>query len=170
MSTAERSSSAIRVRQFRTGDEGAFRRLNEEWITAFFRLEEKDKEMFADPKSVVLDKGGFIFLAERETADGGAEVIGCCALRPMGPREFEVSKMAVAPALRGSGVGREILQHTIDFARANGTLRLYIETSHKLPNAIHLYESVGFVHIPAERVVPSPYVRADIFMELLLPQ
>jgi ribosomal protein S18 acetylase RimI-like enzyme len=86
----------------------------------------------------------------------------------MGNGGFEVSKMAVSPGLRGAGVGRQILEHVVDFARANGAKRLYIETSHKLPNAIHLYESVGFRHLPPERVVASPYNRADVYMEMFL--
>ena len=158
----------LTIRHFEPGDEEAFRRLNEEWITAFFRLEAKDEEMFADPERVVLNKGGHIFLAERQSDEGGLAVIGCCALLPMGSAEFEVSKMAVSPSLRGGGVGRAVLRHAIDFARARGVRRLYIETNHILSNAIHLYESLGFEHLPAHRVVPSPYARADIFMELLL--
>jgi hypothetical protein len=31
--------SAIAIRPFRSGDEAAFRRLNEEWITHYFKLE-----------------------------------------------------------------------------------------------------------------------------------
>jgi putative acetyltransferase len=34
--------------------------------------------------------------------------------------------------------------------------------------AIRLYESLGFRHLPPERVVPSVYARADVYMELWL--
>jgi hypothetical protein len=34
--------------------------------------------------------------------------------------------------------------------------------------AIRLYESVGFQHVPPERVIPSAYARADVYMELYL--
>ena len=44
--------------------------------------------------------------------------------------------------------------------------RLYLETNRKLALAIRLYESVGFRHLPPERVVPSPYARANVYMEL----
>jgi putative acetyltransferase len=166
----------IRVRRFEPGDTDAFRRLNEEWITAFFRLEDTDKEMFADPKRTVLDKGGNIFLAERDVPNGGLEVIGCCALQLRGQADFEVhktfevSKMAVAPTCRGLGVGRRILEHVIDSARKSGARLLYLETNRKLPNAIHLYESVGFKHLPPERIKPSGYTRTDVYMEMLLDE
>ena len=53
-------------------------------------------------------------------------------------------------------------------AKVLGATRLYLETGTKLTNAIHLYESLGFRHLPPERVVPSPYARANVFMEKLL--
>jgi len=37
-----------------------------------------------------------------------------------------------------------------------------------LANAIHLYESVGFRHLPPDRVTPSPYARSNVQMEMLL--
>ena len=46
-----------------------------------------------------------------------------------------------------------------------GATLLTLATSRKLANAIHLYESIGFQHIPPE---PSPYSRADVFMEMSL--
>ena len=45
---------------------------------------------------------------------------------------------------------------------------LYLETNHVLTPAIHLYEAVGFRNLPQERVTPSPYARADVFMEMVL--
>lgn len=160
----------LRIRPFAPGDEESFRRLNEEWITAYFRLEQKDIELFADPRKIVLDKGGHIFLVKAVSPGEPSEVIGCCALLPRGPAEFEVTKMAVSPSLRGGGVGRKLLLHTIDAARSFGARRLYLETSHKLPNAIHLYESVGFRHLPPERITPSLYARSDTYMELPLAE
>jgi hypothetical protein len=58
--------------------------------------------------------------------------------------------------------------HVIGAARASGARRLYLETNRKLANAIHVYESLGFRHLPPERVVPSPYARANVYMELLV--
>lgn len=92
--------------------------------------------------------------------------MGCCALLAMRPVEFEVAKMAVAESSRRSGVGRRLLAQVIEAARASGARRLYLETNQKLTAAIRLYESMGFQHIPPERVTPSPYVRANVYMEL----
>jgi N-acetylglutamate synthase-like GNAT family acetyltransferase len=152
------------LREFAAGDELAFRRLNQEWILRYFTLEAKDEESLADPQRTILDRGGRIFLALRD-----GQPVGCCALLAKGPGEFEVAKMAVTEACQGAGIGRSLLQKTIAQARALGATRLYLETNRKLAPAIALYESLGFEHIPRDRVVPSPYARSNVSMELRLP-
>ncbi|HTW60137.1 MAG TPA: GNAT family N-acetyltransferase [Terriglobales bacterium] len=156
-------SSAVTIREFQPGDESSFRKLNEEWITRYFRIEPKEQEVLADPKGSILDPGGRILFATV-----GNQCVGCCALRRMSDTEFEVAKMAVTPAFQGAGIGRKVLHSCIEAGRAMGARRLYLETNHTLTPAIRLYESEGFRHIPAERITPSPYARADVYMELFL--
>lgn len=154
----------IEIRPLRLGDDTTpFRVLNEEWITSYFVLEEKDKETLGDPENIILRKGGHILVAY-----AGAEAVGCVALIPMGGSVYELSKMAVAPRLRGRGVGRRVLDYAIALARTIGATSLFLGSSSKLPTAIHLYESVGFRHVPAESLPPNPYARADVFMSLAL--
>jgi putative acetyltransferase len=163
MTAAPKPGDAVWVREFQAGDEAAFRRLNEEWIVRYFKLEAKDTYAFDNPRETILDRGGRIFFAVR-----GEECVGCCALLAMGPHEFEIAKMAVTASAQGLGVGRKVLAACIDAARAMGAKRLYLETNHALTPAIHLYEAVGFQHLPPERVTPSPYARADVYMEMWL--
>jgi putative acetyltransferase len=159
----KRLQHPVTVRCFEQGDEAAFQLLNEAWIKKFFRLEEKDHNILGNPSECILAPGGQIFLALRK-----GERVGCCALVRMDNRSFEVSKMAVAETEQGQGIGRRLLEYVIAYARAKGIGRLYLETNHALLNAIHLYESVGFRHLPPERVQASPYVRADVYMEMIL--
>lgn len=151
------------IREFEPGDELAFRELNEAWITHYFAMEPEDEHTVADPQGAILDGGGRIFFAVQQ-----GRTVGCCALRVIGPREFEVAKMAVAEAARRNGVGRRLLTRVVDEARAAGATRLYLETNHILAPAIRLYESAGFRHLAPERIVPSPYARADVYMEMWL--
>ena len=151
----------VTIREFKPGDEMAFRQLNEEWINRYFRVEPKDTEALADPQSGILASGGRIFFAH--VAD---QCIGCCGLLRSGPHEFEVAKMAVTASCQGSGIGRKLLLAAIEAARSAGARRLYVETNHALTPAIRLYESVGFKPVPPDRIVPSPYARADVFMEM----
>lgn len=144
-------------------DRRAFRTLNEEWITRYFVLEDKDREILGDPDNAILRKGGRILMVQV-----GDEVVGCVALIPLGNGAYELSKMAVSARLRGRGVGRRLLEHTIAEARALGATSLFLGSSTKLKNAVHLYESVGFRHVPPEEIPPMPYTRADVFMTMRL--
>jgi len=155
--------AVVCVRLFQPGDEAAFRSLNEEWIAKTFGLEEEDRITLSDPGGRILEPGGRILIAVAESGP-----IGCCALRPIGPGVFEIAKMAVAEGHRGRGIGRKLLEYAIAQAKAVGAVRLYLETNSQLANAIHLYESVGFRHLPPERVKPSAYARADTYMEMML--
>ena len=156
----------VEIRSLAPGDDAtAFRTLNEEWITRFFALEAKDIEILHNPEANILLKGGHIFLALFK-----GEPVGCVALIPIPARDgvYEVSKMAVSPHLRGLGIGRTLLEHTIAHARTIGATSLFLGSSTKLPSAVHLYESVGFRHVPPEQLPPNPYTRADVFMDLPL--
>jgi N-acetylglutamate synthase-like GNAT family acetyltransferase len=155
------TNSSVQLRAFAPGSAGdaeAFRTLNEWWIRKYFGIEEHDTEILSDPEGFVLAQGGHIFFA---VADGVR--VGCCALIPISPGIYEVAKMAVSEDWQGGGIGRKVLAHTVEQGHLLGARALYLETNATLANAIHLYESLGFKHLPPK---PSPYVRANVFMEL----
>lgn len=157
-------TTAIEIRPLLPGgDTTAFRTLNEEWISRHFTLEARDVETLADPEGSILRKGGHIFMVH-----SGHEAVGCVALIPMSDGVYELSKMAISPRLRGRGIGRRLLQHAIDQARLIGARSLFLGSSTKLPNAVHLYESMGFRHVQPETLPPMPYTRANVFMEMAL--
>lgn len=161
--SAAGQSDGIVIRPFRVGDGEAFRALNEAWIQRHFGIEEKDRSTLGDPEGKILAKGGHIYMMmDGETA------VGCCALLALRPGVFEVAKMTVAESHRGRGLGRRVLAYTIEQGRALGATSLYLETNDTLHDAIHLYEELGFRHLPMERVTPSPYARANVFMEMAL--
>jgi N-acetylglutamate synthase-like GNAT family acetyltransferase len=144
-------------------DRDAFRTLNEEWITRYFVLEKKDRQLLEDPENEILAKGGHIFMVS-----AGNEAVGCVALLPIGNGVYELSKMVVSPRLRGLGIGRKLLEHAIAQAKLIGASSLFLGSSTKLKNAVHLYESLGFRHVAPEELPPMPYQRADVFMQLQL--
>ncbi|WP_255550785.1 GNAT family N-acetyltransferase [Granulicella sp. dw_53] len=156
----EMAEKQVEIRAFRAEDAAAFRSLNEAWIETYFGLEEHDREMLGDPETYILRPGGHIVMAFIEE-----RAVGCCALIPMRPGVYEVAKMAVSEESRGRGIGRKVLKATVAQARAMGATLLTLETNSTLRNAIHLYESVGFRHLPPG---VSPYTRADVFMEMPL--
>ncbi|MET3805960.1 N-acetylglutamate synthase-like GNAT family acetyltransferase [Nakamurella sp. UYEF19] len=140
-------------------DAEAFRELNEEWITTLFTLEPADRVLLQDPEGEIVAKGGQVLIAR-----SAGDVVGCVALVPAGGGLYELSKMAVSPTVRGQGIGRVIILAAIDHARGLGATSLFLGSSTRLPNAVHLYESVGFVHVAPDSLGPLPYQRADVFM------
>jgi len=154
----------IDIRPLQPGDDAtAFKTLNEEWITRYFTLEPKDRETLNDPENKILKKGGQIFMAY---ADGQA--VGCVALIPTGQGVLELSKMAVSPAMRGLGIGRRLLAYAVEQAKLLGAKSLFLGSNARLENAVHLYESIGFRHVPPEKIPDMPYTRANVFMEMIL--
>ena len=160
----EAGQPEIDIRSLEKGEDAtAFRTLNEEWITRYFTLEEKDQETLGNPEKMILEKGGYIFMVYADN-----QAVGCVALIPIGNGIYELSKMAVSPGLRGLGIGRRLLQHAITEAKRIGAKSLFLGSNAKLKNAVHLYESVGFRHVAPENIPPMPYTRANVFMEMPL--
>jgi GNAT superfamily N-acetyltransferase len=154
--------SDVTVRLFRPGDEKDFRRLNEAWIAKYFGIESADEATFADPQHKIIEPGGQIFLA---FLDGVA--VGTVGMRRMSgaSRSYELIKMATDERYQRRGIARAVVEAAIKWARQQKAKRLYLETNSSLIPAITLYESVGFKHMPPQ---PTPYKRADVFMEMWL--
>ncbi len=155
------NTRGVDFRVFTSKDAEAFRHLNEEWITRYFGMEEEDRLVLNDPEAHIVKKGGHIFMAfaDQDTA-------GCCALIAMKPERFELAKMTVAHQFRGQGIGRKLLEYTIDQARLVGAKSLFLGSNTRLADAIHLYEAFGFRHLSRGEAPASPYSRANVFMEL----
>lgn len=139
----------------------AWAALNTAWLMeGGFDIEAKDRKVIDNPQGQILASGGRIFVVEH-----AGQAVGCCALMAMEDGGFEVAKMTVAPAERGRGLSRRLLEACEAEARSLGAHRLYLETSSTLTVAGRLYRSYGFVELPPR---PTPYVRADVFMEKTL--
>jgi len=158
------TAEEIEVRPLEIGEDAtAFRTLNEEWISRYFTLEKKDRETLGDPENMILRQGGRIF---QVWADG--RVAGCVALIALDDQVYELSKMAVAPELRGRGIGRTLLLHAIGQAKKLGAKRQFLASNAILKSAVHLYEAVGFRHMPPETLPHMHYVRSNVYMEFPL--
>jgi putative acetyltransferase len=147
----------MEIVEFRPEHAAAFKALNEAWIGKHFALEAKDREVLEDPEGKILAKGGRIFMV----VDGG-RAVGCVALLRMADGGYEVAKMTVVEEVRGSGLGRKLMQACIDEGARLGAPRLYLETNSSLAPALALYRAMGFEDLAP---VPTEYARADVFME-----
>ena len=156
----QRESEQVQIVEYTAAYQPVFRRLNEEWITRYFRMEESDYKALDHPQEYILDKGGYIYIALYKD-----EPVGACALIPMSDGGFELAKMAVSPKAQGLGIGYLIGRHCIEKARSLGAPRVYLESNTTLKPAINLYYKLGFRKAAGP---PSPYERANIQMELAL--
>lgn len=57
----------------------------------------------------------------------------------------ELKRMFVLPETRGLGIGRRLLDHLEEHARAAGVRTLRLETGIYQPEALRLYERAGYV-------------------------
>ncbi len=90
----------------------------------------------------------------------GDEIAGCGALKALGALRGELKSMRVADAFLGRGIGKAMLHHLIDEARARGLRSLWLETGSTAPflPALRLYEAAGFSRCgPFEGYVEDPF-------------
>lgn len=154
-----RESKAVEIVLYDNSYQQAFKKLNQDWITTYFKMEEADFKSLDHPKEYILDKGGFIFIALYE-----GRAIGTCALIKMDNDTFELAKMAVSDEAKGKGIGFMLGNALIEKAKKEGAKRLYLESNTILKPAINLYHKLGFKKITG---IPSPYERCNIQMELV---
>jgi GNAT superfamily N-acetyltransferase len=142
-----------------------FRKLNEEWITNYFWLEESDIHILNDPQKHILDKGGNVFIALQNN-----KPVGTCALLVRDGITCELAKMAVDPMVQGCGIGYLLGKALIEIAKERGFSRIVLEGNDKMEASLALYRKLGFKEIPFEFNIHDAtfHRRCNVFMELIL--
>ncbi len=158
----QREAEKVQIVSFDPKYQAFFKRINEEWINAYFVMEETDRTSLENPKEYILDKGGDILVAVYE-----GEPVGVCALIKMDDPEYdyELAKMAVSPKAKGKGIGWLLGKAIEDRARVLGAKKIYLESNTILKPAINLYQKLGFKKVIGHT---TPYKRCNIQMELEL--
>jgi ribosomal protein S18 acetylase RimI-like enzyme len=99
-------------------------------------------------------------------AVGGNRVLGSATLelterieatgtKPVAPDEVHLRMLGVHPDQRRRGIGRLLVNASIDVARANGRRRLTLETTDRMHAAQALYQSMGFRWLGVREVAPG---------------
>jgi putative acetyltransferase len=105
-----------------------------------------------DPHLDAAPPGGFVVAR----VDGKA--VGCGAVRPLDGSVGEVKRVFVQPEYRRMGIASRIMALLEDTGLQNGFTTLRLETGTKQPEAIALYESLGYRRIPTfGEYVSDPY-------------
>lgn len=152
--------SEIRIVDYAPIYQEAFKALNVEWISQYWKLEGPDYKALESPEDYILSQSGTILIALDNFVP-----IGCCALIKIDTNTYELAKMAVSPQAQGKGIGLLLGQKIIERAKLLGAKRLYLESNTILKPAVNLYHKLGFEHIKG---ATSPYERCNVQMELFV--
>lgn len=137
-----------------------FKRLNLEWLDSYGLTETHDLEILDDPEGMVIDAGGFIFLAMENE-----RVIGTAGIAKEGKNTYELIKMTVETSYQGQGTGKLLLERCLAEAQKRKAEKIFLYSNSQLSAALKMYEKYGFRYIDA---ADSPMLTADIKMELIL--
>ena len=157
-----RESESIRIVNYQSKYQHAFKELNVEWIKAYFTMEEEDYKALDNPDEYILKLGGAIVVALFDD-----EPAGVCALMKMNDEkyDYELVKMAVSPKFHGKGIGYLLGKAVIEKAKQMDAKVIYLESNTILKPAINLYHKLGFTKVQG---LDSPYERCNIQMELII--
>jgi GNAT superfamily N-acetyltransferase len=120
-----------------------------------------EAEIAAGPPVDLVPPHGIFLLAR---VDG--EPAGLGGVRYLDREIAEVKSMYVAPAYRGTGLGRRILARLDEIAAEHGCRAVRLDTSDYLTPAVGLYRSAGYREVPAYNDNP----KADLWFERSLRQ
>ena len=111
------------------------------------------------------EPGSAYFIAEQDgKLLGGAGIYPTEGL-PAGT--CELVKMYLTKDARGKGLGRKMIQHSMDIARQKGYTQIYLETMPELRKAVSVYEQFGFQYLNGP-MGNSGHTGCDIWMILTL--
>lgn len=116
-----------------------------------------DVKLSRDPeaKDMVRPRGSFI------VAMSDGLPLGCVGLKGGGREYAEIKRLWVAPAARGLGIGRRLMDAAEHAARELGIALLRLDTNSALAEAGQLYRRTGWTEIPRFNDDPYP----DLFFE-----
>lgn len=114
------------------------------------------------------DREAEVWVAADTLADGAAtrpRVVGCVTFCPPGSpwreiatddSEGEFRMLAVAPAARGRGLGRQLVRLCLDLSLSRGQRRMVLCSDSRMTAAHRLYASFGFVRLHERDWSPVP--------------
>jgi GNAT superfamily N-acetyltransferase len=100
-----------------------------------------DAALAIHPEQMVATVGAF----------DGERIVGHAALRPVevdGEDALEVKRVIVLPEYRGLGISKRLMAQLEIIASERGVRRLLLQTGDQQPEAVSLYETIGYEPIP----------------------
>lgn len=109
------------------------------------------------------NQSGRIWLAERDN-----RLVGCTAMILREGGAGQLRWVLVDSALRGTGLGRRLVETSIEWSREKGCDHVFLETTDGLPESQALYEKLGFAleHEGTEELWDGPAALIRMRLEL----
>jgi GNAT superfamily N-acetyltransferase len=144
----------LRWRDVSTDDEDAQRLLTEYFDGRVAGVPDGQyRKRFTPAADFVPPRGSFLIL------ERGGEDAGCGGIRRLEASnpvvKFEVKHLYVRPSARGLGLGRLLLEELEERAVRLGATELVLDTNASLEAAAGLYQSSGFLDVPAYNDNPN---------------
>jgi ribosomal protein S18 acetylase RimI-like enzyme len=138
--------SEIHVRQATAEDAGEIARLLHDFNLEYSEPTPEPATLTATVRHLLEDSEIVVLLAGTSRPPDGLSLFRFRpALWADGPETY-LQELYVVPHLRGRGIGRCLLEATIDFARAAGAAGIDLNTGETDAAARNLYESMGFTN------------------------
>lgn len=105
--------------------------------------------------------GSVYFVAEENGL-----VLGGCGIFPTKGLPVgcvELVKLYLSPEYQGKGLGRKLMETSLEWAKENHHTQVYLETFAELASAVILYEKLGFKSVP-EPMGESGHHACEIWM------
>jgi putative acetyltransferase len=89
--------------------------------------------------------GSYYYVAKQD-----GKVVGGCGIFPtenLPQGTCELVKLYVAKEARGTGLGKQLMEKSLSWAKENGYSQVYLESMPELKKAVSIYEKVGFLSL-----------------------
>jgi GNAT superfamily N-acetyltransferase len=114
------------------------------------------------------DDGGCFWIVKLKD---NSQIIGTVAMRKLKESKFvdannfaELKRMFLSKQYRGQGIGQQMLDTALDYAKKAGYSKIFLYSSQELKVSRYLYLKNRFMDIPCYNKDP----RADVFMKKVL--
>lgn len=119
-----------------------------------------DAEVLAMSRYYTLDKRSLYLVA---SVNG--HIVGGCGLAPFNDSQqtCELKKLFLLPQGRGLGLGKQLSEQCLAFAKQQGFSQCYLDTLSSMKSAIGLYEKLGFAHL-TQPIEGTEHGGCDVWM------
>ena len=156
--------AAIQIRQIAATDNAAIAAVIRQALRDFGA--DRPGTVFTDPTTdhlfELFNQAGSIYFVA--TID--EELVGGCGIYPtegLPAGCAELVKLYVAASARGKGIGKLLMDKSMEAAKTLGYKQLYLESLPELNKAVHLYEKTGFKHL-CEPMGASGHFACNLWM------